>query len=71
MLEQSEFMQLWKINVLTKLNLSLGKLGDNEKKERGYILGKTGSLLAVADFRARALEFLEIVTLKRALGEKS
>lgn len=64
-------MQLWKINVLTKLNLSLGKLGDNEKKERGYILGKTGSLLEVADFRARALEFLGIVTLKRALGKKS
>lgn len=41
------------------------------KKKRGYILGEMGSLLEVADFRARALEFLGIVTLKRALGKKS
>lgn len=41
------------------------------QKKTGYIFWEIGSLLEVADFGARPLELLGIVTLKEVLRKKS
>lgn len=69
LLEQSEFTQLWKMNVLTKLNLSLGKLGDDAKKERLHFWENRKSVWS-GRFYSKGIRIAGDSDLEESFGKK-